>query len=101
MIQKKGQTPHYRPVPRRFRRQRLLIIGCGDVGQRVVRQLHHGWQVVGVARSDETLQKIRAAGAMAMQADHAHRLARWATHILHAAPPASRDGEVTDRLTRG
>lgn len=101
MIQKKGQTPHYRPVPRRFRRQRLLIIGCGDIGQRVVRQLHHGWQVVGVARSDETLQKIRAAGALAMQADDAHRLARWATHILHAAPPASRDGEVTDRLTRG
>ncbi len=101
MIQKKGQTPHYRPVPRRFRRQRLLIIGCGDIGQRVVQQLHHGWQVVGVARSDETLQKIRAAGALAMQADDAHRLARWATHILHAAPPASRDGEVTDRLTRG
>ena len=101
MIQKKGQTPHYRPVPRRFRRQRLLIIGCGDIGQRVVQQLHHGWQVVGVARSDETLQKIRTEGAMAMQADDAHRLARWATHILHAAPPASRDGEVTDRLTRG
>lgn len=101
MIQKKGQTRHYRPVPRRFRRQRLLIIGCGDIGQRVVQQLHHGWQVMGVARSDETLQKIRAAGAKAMQADDAHRLARWATHILHAAPPASRDGEVTDRLTRG
>ena len=101
MIQKKGQTPHYRPVPRRFRRQRLLIIGCGDVGQRVVQQLHHGWQVIGVARGDETLQKIRAAGAVAMQADDAHRLARWATHVLHAAPPASRDGEVTDRLTRG
>lgn len=101
MIQKKGQTPHYRPVPRRFRRQRLLIIGCGDIGQRVVQQLHHGWQVVGVARSDETLQKIRTAGALAMRADDAHRLARWATHVLHAAPPASRDGEVTDRLTRG
>ena len=101
MIQKKGQTPHYRPVPRRFRRQRLLIIGCGDIGQRVVQQLHHGWQVIGVARGDETLQKIRAAGAVAMQADDAHRLARWATHVLHAAPPASRDGEVTDRLTRG
>mgnify|MGYP000988448009 FL=1 len=101
MIQKKGQTRHYRPVPRRFRRQRLLIIGCGDIGQRVVQQLHHGWQVMGVARSDETLQKIRTAGALAMQADDAHRLSRWATHILHAAPPASRDGEVTDRLTRG
>ena len=101
MIQKKGQTPHYRPVPRRFRRQRLLIIGCGDVGQRVVRQLHHGWQVIGVARSDETLQKIRTAGALPMRADDAHHLAPWATHILHAAPPASRDGEVTDRLTRG
>ena len=101
MIQKKGQTPHYRPVPRRFRRQRLLIIGCGDIGQRVVQQLHHGWQVMGVARSDETLQKIRTAGALVMRADDAHRLARWATHILQAAPPASRDGEVTDRLTRG
>ena len=101
MIQKKGQTPHYRPVPRRFRRQRLLIIGCGDIGQRVVRQLHHGWQVIGVARSDETLQKIRTAGALPMRADDAHHLAPWATHILHAAPPASRDGEVTDRLTRG
>lgn len=101
MIQKKGQTPHYRPVPRRFRRQRLLIIGCGDIGQRVVQQLHHGWQVMGVARSDETLQKIRTAGALAMRADDAHRLARWATHVLHAAPPASHDGEVTDRLTRG
>ena len=101
MIQKKGQTPHYRPVPRRFRRQRLLIIGCGDIGQRVVQQLHHGWQVIGVARSDKTLQKIRAAGALPMRADDAHRLARWATHVLHAAPPASRDGEVTDRLTRG
>ena len=101
MIQKKGQTPHYRPVPRRFRRQRLLIIGCGDIGQRVVQQLHHGWQVIGVARSDETLQKIRTAGALAMRADDAHRLAPWATHVLHAAPPASRDGEVTDRLTRG
>ena len=101
MIQKKGQTPYYRPVPRRFRRQRLLIIGCGDIGQRVVQQLHHGWQVMGVARSDETLQKIRTAGALAMRADDAHRLAPWATHVLHAAPPASRDGEVTDRLTRG
>ena len=101
MIQKKGQTPHYRPVPRRFRRQRLLIIGCGDIGQRVVQQLHHGWQVMGVARSDETLQKIRTAGALAMRADDAHRLARWATHILHAAPPASCDGDVNDRLTRG
>lgn len=101
MIQKKGQTPHYRPVPRRFRRQRLLIIGCGDIGQRVVQQLHHGWQVMGVARSDETLQKIRAAGALPMRADDAHRLSRWATHILLAAPPASRDGEVADRLTRG
>ena len=101
MIQKKGQTRHYRPVPRRFRRQRLLIIGCGDIGQRVVQQLHHGWQVMGVARSDETLQKIRTAGALAMRADDAHRLARWATHILHAAPPASRGGEVADRLTRG
>ena len=36
-----------------------------------------------------------------MRADDAHRLARWATHILHAAPPASRGGEVADRLTRG
>ncbi|MBH1986897.1 MAG: SDR family NAD(P)-dependent oxidoreductase, partial [Burkholderiales bacterium] len=26
--------------PRAFRQPRLLIVGCGDVGQRVVRELH-------------------------------------------------------------
>ncbi|MDO5057016.1 MAG: hypothetical protein Q4E06_06765, partial [Lautropia sp.] len=93
-----GQAPDYRPQPRRFRRQRLLIIGCGDIGRRVGTLLKDRWQVIGLARSDDTRQAIRQAGLVAQpapvfgpQADRArtrlHRLAAWATHILHSAPP--------------
>ncbi|MCO5106460.1 MAG: hypothetical protein M9907_05220, partial [Burkholderiaceae bacterium] len=28
-----------RSLPRRFRRPRLLVVGCGDVGMRLLRQL--------------------------------------------------------------
>src|SRR5690606_36987609 len=32
-------------LPARFRRERVLIVGCGDVGGRVVRELGHGRRV--------------------------------------------------------
>ncbi|MDO4637347.1 MAG: sugar nucleotide-binding protein [Lautropia sp.] len=116
MIQTR-QARHYRALPRCFRRPRLLIIGCGDIGQRTVRHLPHGWQIIGLAQHDDTLQSIRASGARALRADDhdsrhptarpgrrhhtlPRRLAGWATHILHAAPPTSHDGDITDLLTR-
>ncbi|MDO5102467.1 MAG: hypothetical protein Q4D91_06155 [Lautropia sp.] len=107
-------TRHYRPRPRGFRRPRLLIIGCGDIGQRVARLLHGRWHIIGLARSQPTLDAIRDSGARALLLQGAistsvktnryglcprlrfsspapnqrqKQLARWATHIVHAAPP--------------
>ncbi|MDO4904633.1 MAG: SDR family NAD(P)-dependent oxidoreductase [Lautropia sp.] len=87
-----------------------MIIGCGDIGQRLVRLLHGHWQVLGLARSAETLARIRQSGAKALASDHAgspagtmKRLANWATHIVHAAPPPAdglRDGVPADTLTQ-
>jgi len=45
----------FMPTPRK-----LLIIGCGDIGQRTAKlAMQQGWQVTGLARSAETLQKLR------------------------------------------
>lgn len=141
------QTADYRPRPRAFRRQRLLIIGCGDIGRRVAGLLRHRCRIIGLARSAESLQAIRQAGITALPApafgSHANprrpgpdqtttepspaaspvratadapatrighpnrpdrqqarlqRLAGWATHILHSAPPPA--GSDSDLLTR-
>lgn len=167
----------YRARPRKFRRPRLLIIGCGDIGRRVVREAGRRFQIVGLARSAESLSAIRHAGAIALpapalparaparpqdqatqpasdvspllpagvpfqaqgkvtsappateralqvspatpganttaprppvaattecraQAARTHRLARWATHILHSAPPPGTGSDNADPLTR-
>jgi NADP-dependent 3-hydroxy acid dehydrogenase YdfG len=47
-----------------------LIIGARNFGYAVIRQLlDDGWSVVGAARSAETLEKVRAAGAHAVEVD--------------------------------
>ena len=51
---------HYRALPRLFRRGRLLIIGCGDIGQRIVALCAKDWRVFGIGRSASTLERIRA-----------------------------------------
>jgi nucleoside-diphosphate-sugar epimerase len=99
------QLPHYRALPRLFRRRRLLIIGCGDIGQRIAALAARDWRVFGVGRSATTLERIRAAGAVPLSADARHRrlqdLADW---VVHSAPPPADEkraggGEI-DRLTR-
>jgi dTDP-4-dehydrorhamnose reductase len=43
-MQKIFLTPHAaRALPRKFRRMRVLVIGCGDVGLRLLRQINHPW----------------------------------------------------------
>ncbi|MCW8182739.1 SDR family NAD(P)-dependent oxidoreductase, partial [Verminephrobacter eiseniae] len=37
-----SNQPPLGALPARFRRQRLLIVGCGDIGQRVLRRLQTG-----------------------------------------------------------
>lgn len=94
------------PLPRRFRRARLLVVGCGDVGQRLARLLHGRWTVYGTARSAQTLAGARAAGAIPLPADAPRRrLERLADRVVLAAPPGPVDGvdaprAPVDGLTR-
>ena len=83
-------------LPARFRRERLLIVGCGDVGQRVARSLRGRLQLVALTSSGERVPALRAAGIRPLVGNlddpaTLRRLAGVATRVLHLAPPA-RDG---------
>jgi nucleoside-diphosphate-sugar epimerase len=83
-------------LPARFRRERLLIVGCGDVGQRVARDLGGRMQLVALTSSAGRVGTLRAAGIRPLVGNlddpaTLRRLAGIATRVLHLAPPA-RDG---------
>lgn len=78
-------------LPSRFKRERLLIIGCGDVGQRVVRVQRHV-RVVALTSSPDRVAALRAQGVTPVVGNldvpaSLQRLAGWATRVLHLAPP--------------
>jgi len=78
-------------LPSRFKRERLLIIGCGDVGQRVVRVQRHV-RVVALTSSPARVTALRAQGVTPVVGNldvpaSLQRLAGWATRVLHLAPP--------------
>jgi nucleoside-diphosphate-sugar epimerase len=78
-------------LPSRFKRERLLIIGCGDVGQRVVRVQRHV-RVAALTSSPERVVALRAQGVTPVVGNldvpaTLQRLAGWATRVLHLAPP--------------
>lgn len=77
-------TRHRRPV--------LLIVGCGDVGLRVVRQLAGRWRLLALTSSPGRRETLRAAGAQPLIGDLDRpetlgRLAGLADAVLHLAPP--------------
>lgn len=70
----------------------LLIIGCGDVGLRVVRRLVPRWRVVALTSSPDRCAALRAAGVLPLlgnldDAASLGRLGALADHVLHLAPP--------------
>lgn len=79
-------------LPSRFRRQRILIIGCGDVGLRVARQLAPRVRLLALTSSPERRPELRArhitplAGNLDQPAT-LRRLAGLATRVVHLAPP--------------
>lgn len=78
-------------LPSRFKRERLLIVGCGDVGQRVVRVQRHV-RVVALTSSPARVAALRAQGVTPVVGNldapaSLQRLAGWATRVLHLAPP--------------
>ncbi len=88
-------------LPARFRRERVLIIGCGDVGQRAARALGGARRVrlLALSSSPERGPGLRAQGITPLQGNlddprSLRRLAGLATRVLHLAPPPS--GELAD-----
>lgn len=87
----------------RLGRERVLILGCGDVGMRVLLLLRERFRVFAVTSQASRCGELRAAGAVPIVADldqpaSLARLARLAHYIVHLAPPRS-DG-LKDSRTR-
>jgi nucleoside-diphosphate-sugar epimerase len=88
----------------RLRRPSLLIVGCGDVGMRVLKLLRPRWRVLALTSSPARLPELRAAGAVPRLAnlDDAASLAHigaLADAVLHLAPPAA-SGSTDVRTAR-
>ena len=83
----------FRPdLPTRFKRPTVLIVGCGDVGQRVVRMLRGRWRVLALTSSQARVPALRALGVCPLvgnldDAATLGRLAGLADAVLHLAPP--------------
>ncbi len=79
------------PQPARHR-PTLLIVGCGDIGLRVVRLLRSRWRVLALTSSPARCAELRAAGALPLLADldmpaTLWRLGALADQVLHLVPP--------------
>lgn len=78
-------------LPARFRRPRILVVGCGDVGSRVVRQAA-GRRFLALATSQDRAQDLRALGVQPLQGnldqpDTLRRLSALGQRVLYLAPP--------------
>ena len=79
-------------LPSRFRKPRLLIVGSGDVAQRLTRQLAKRWRVMVLVRRDEAAPAWRELGAKVLKGDlddvrTLGRLSGLAQRVVHLAPP--------------
>lgn len=79
-------------MPARFRRERVLIIGCGDVGVRVARGLQERVRLLALTSSPDRKAHLRAHAITPLQGDLDRpatlaRLSGLATRVVHLAPP--------------
>ncbi|MEI6026071.1 MAG: SDR family oxidoreductase [Betaproteobacteria bacterium] len=88
-------------------RPELLIVGCGDIGLRVLQHLAGRWTVRVLTSSPERLPALRAAGALPLLGNlddprTLGRLGGLAGRVLHLAPPpgAGRTDSRTAHLLR-
>jgi nucleoside-diphosphate-sugar epimerase len=98
-------------LPARFRRQRVLIVGCGDVGLRVAQALPRRVRLFALTTSAERTPELRARGITPLLGNldapgSLNRLAGLAHRVLHLAPPPNqgwgdpRTGALTRALRR-
>jgi nucleoside-diphosphate-sugar epimerase len=88
-------------LPFRFRRERVLIVGCGDVGQRVARLLPRRTRLLALTSSVSRLPALRGQGILPLQGNlddrsSLRRLAGLATRVVHLAPPPTENPENRD-----
>lgn len=98
----------YNPAPSRpalFRRPRLLIVGCGDVGLRLAALMQPYFRMRALTSSPHRVAELRQAGITPLSGDldrasTLSRLAGLATWVAHLAPPpgAGRGDPRTARL---
>ena len=79
-------------LPARFRRPRVLIVGCGDVGLRVAGLLKASSRLMALTSSSLRVETLQRSGITPMLGDldkpqTLRRLAGVATHVVHMAPP--------------
>ena len=88
---------------RKLGRPRLLLLGCGDIGLRIVARLHKRFRIVALTSTPQRVPALRAAGVVPLVGDldrraSLDRLAPFAARTLHLVPPQA-DG-ARDRRTR-
>jgi nucleoside-diphosphate-sugar epimerase len=89
---------------RKLGRPRLLIIGCGDVGLRIVSRLAARFRLIALTSTPARAVLLRAAGVVPIVGDldqrqslgRLHSLAPW---LIHLAPP-NNDGDLDTRTRR-
>jgi nucleoside-diphosphate-sugar epimerase len=88
---------------KKLNKPRLLILGCGDVGLRLLPLVRDHFRVFAVTSQPSRREELRAAGAIPIIADldqpaSLARLTSLADRIVHLAPPQSEG--VKDQRTR-
>ena len=86
-----------------FGKSSILIIGCGDIGLRVARQLSRSHRVFALTSQQNRFQELRAVGAIPILGNLDHpeslwRLSGLAQTVIHLAPP--QNGGNRDCRTR-
>lgn len=95
------RDPHGR---RKLGRPRLLIVGCGDIGLRIVSRLRMRFRLIALTSSPERVAELRAAGVTAVVGNlddrgSLRRLRGLAPQLIHLAPPPE-DGRFDARSRR-
>ena len=97
-----SNLPPLGALPARFRRERVLLVGCGDVGLRVAAALGGAGagrpRLLALTSSPERLPQLRRHGLLPLlgnldAAPSLRRLAGIATRVVHLAPPPG-EGQV-------
>ena len=86
-----------------FGKPSILIIGCGDIGLRVAKQMSRSHRVFALTSQQNRFQELRAVGAIPVLGNLDHpeslwRLSGLAQTVIHLAPP--QNGGNRDCRTR-